>query len=280
MDSALKVIGSIPSPCLLHVEVSLSKILNSWIAPEAASSACECAWLVISLVYVAPSLTVWMWAWNGARLLVTLHFPGSATKKSSSHSKETCLPSCTYPKDKVNPRSTAQPLLSTAAKSLASLYNDDSFHATQCSHSPRLPLFIAFPFDFCPISLVSFDEPIHRTPQHRPKNAFHQRRLLNHQQTQLELGNWFIDSSMCNCSNARSSSWCWTHFASPSEIISLVFFQFLTAPKQTLSCWKQGWWGCSKVTRIWFFSNVTSTSRTGCDMFASNSGQKCGTQSD
>lgn len=81
MDSALKVIGSIPSPCLLHVEVSLSKILNSRIAPGAASSACECAWLVVSLTYAAPSLSVWMWAWNGPCLLVVLHFPGSATRK-------------------------------------------------------------------------------------------------------------------------------------------------------------------------------------------------------
>lgn len=81
VDSALKVIDSIPSPCLLHVEVSLSKILNSKIAPGAASSACECAWLVISFAYVAPSLSVWMRAWNGARLLVILHFPGSATRK-------------------------------------------------------------------------------------------------------------------------------------------------------------------------------------------------------
>lgn len=50
----MKVIGSIPSPCLLHVEVSLSKILNTRIAPEAAY---ECVRLVISPAYVAPCLS-------------------------------------------------------------------------------------------------------------------------------------------------------------------------------------------------------------------------------
>lgn len=67
----------------------------------------------------------------------------SGDEKRSSHSKDTCQ---MYPKDKVNPRTTAQPLLAATAKSLAFLYNDDSFYATPHSHSLRLPLNIAFDF--------------------------------------------------------------------------------------------------------------------------------------
>lgn len=51
-----------------------------------------------------------------------------------------------YPKDKVNPRTTAQALLAATAKSLAFLYNDDNFYATPHSHSPRLPLCVVFDF--------------------------------------------------------------------------------------------------------------------------------------
>lgn len=49
-----KVGGSIPDPCTLQVEVSLSKTPNPLSAPDAASSVCVCVceWLALLMTFV------------------------------------------------------------------------------------------------------------------------------------------------------------------------------------------------------------------------------------
>lgn len=130
--------------------MSLSKILNTKIAPEAASWVYERVWLVISHLHVAPCLRACLRVWMGAlRTCNIALFPVSAIigkvvyiSKILSYCR-TCVP-------RTRLSCTAQPRLCSLlhARSLASPYSDDSFHAAQHSPVSQAPIIHSSPVRF------------------------------------------------------------------------------------------------------------------------------------
>lgn len=94
---------------------------------------------------------------------------------------------------------------SCSAKWLGFLCSHDSFHATPHSPSPRLPLFIAVPFDFRLKSLVSFDEPIALTSCQCFRNTFHERLVLNRENKHI----WALEIDLLTqvCATATIHRW-------------------------------------------------------------------------